>query len=195
MGVFLLALLANNARYVLTGYFDLRYFAPWIWFSFLLLFYVFHLSLQTTSRPTLGTQLLTTVSLLLFIFGVAINIIAHGVATSDQWDDFHQPPLIADLAQCIEQNDKTTRILFYGNDHVASIVGALGPWTVALTPQNIAAGHLHKKDIDAFVRRFEFDYILAITPQAAHDIEKRFPATLINECSLQLYRVRPKAAP
>ncbi len=191
--IFALALLAPLSTYMVTGYFDARYFTPAIWLGSLIGAGLFvNWGRSTHQRQVLGLSS--------FFFFAALTLTGWSLngslrpanATEGQpalWREFEQPAIISTLAACLVGTPDDTRLLVIGGNTLAARLGALTGRRAMFEPRNMALGWLDADGARAFLKQWRVDYILVAKPDRVDFVQTTFPVLPAPNCNLDLYRV------
>jgi hypothetical protein len=142
----LLVITALLPSYVLTGYFDGRYFAPLWWIVLLLLFGFLMTHLPPVERRQAGFRTAIVALLLTVVLGapIALNIEPRSFPVESPEDDH--------VARCLPADPHQSAIL-HADATEAARLSAIYGWRTVLTPRNIA--QFDRPTVHAFLDRYQ----------------------------------------
>jgi len=196
--LFLLAFSVVLSAYIVTGYFDSRYFAPILWLGSLIGAGLFVQWGQSVAQRR-------TLSLLCFGFLSALTFIGlsfHGMLwpsitmrdRSASWEEFERPAIVTRLEACLVGVPMDIRLLVIGDSTLAARLGALARRHAMLEPRNMARGKLDGSGIRQFLDQWRVDYVLVTKHQQTVRVQTTFPVLPVPGCDLDLYRVDRRTA-
>ena len=181
------------STYIVTGYFNPRYFTPMIWFGSLVGFGWFvHWGMSAAQRQVLG------LCCCMFFAASTLAVLSNNgsfwpsVGNEGQtakWDDFERPVIISKLNKCLSRASTDARLLVVGDPNLAARLGALTGRHALMEPRNMERGRLDVAGVRSFLTQWRVGYILAATPARAEFVKAHLPVTPVPGCNLDLFRV------
>ena len=189
--VFTLSMILST--YIVTGYFDRRYFAPIFWLGSLIsVGLLVERGRSVAQRRTMGLfcfWFFATVTFaewgangLLWPFGFKGN-------GSTEWEDFERPKIISTLDACLSRAPQDTRILVIGDYGLVARLGALAGRRAMAEPRNMKRGRLGDAGARAFIEQWGVNYVLVVRSDRAEFIRSTLPVLPVPDCELDLYRL------
>jgi hypothetical protein len=184
---------AMMSTYVVTGYMDVRYFAPLLWISSLI---------GVGSLVQWGRSVAQRRNLSLFCFGVlaTLTLAVWGVSVvfsppgsggsgSSARGDFDRPEIISTLDACLSGAPRDTRILVVGDGRLAARLGALAGRRAMIEPRNMEQGRLDGAGARAFIEHWRVNHVLVAKPERVEFVRTTLPVSPVPDCELELYKV------
>nr|MBI1228755.1 hypothetical protein [Cytophagales bacterium] len=194
IGLFALAMLILSLPQILTGYFTIRYWPGFYWFTLLLAVTLILGKLNSWQQAHLFSFIYFILISVLFIPSISQqypNLAAAAYSYPKEWKSFDDPQIIEDLSQCLGGN-KRDRILVLDDlvdQSLTARIGGQGGFPVLLEPKNFRFERIDTAEYPKFVKAWNVRYILVVKPEREEFALKTFSLQKVEDCNLILYKV------